>query len=236
MERNGNMKKIVSIILICLLMVLTCALAEDAERTAEPGVFTEEEAAPYIGEWYLTQFVTEGTIVAPESMGFIGHLMLYADGTGQMIIGSTVVDQVWYRNGDEIMLGEGHGYDMPMYIQENGDLFTGDDIASMTFTRRFREDDPAIRLDAETDDFKGDWKLVRIAKGENVYTPEELDCEISLTLKKDGYVSVTNGKKAKGDLEQTAYSLANAGTRFVLHEDGSLSCENSSFILWFVKE
>ena len=230
------MKKIVSIILICLLMVLTCALAEDAERTAEPGVFTEEEAAPYIGEWYLTQFVTEGTIVAPESMGFIGHLMLYADGTGQMIIGSTVVDQVWYRNGDEIMLGEGNGYDMPMYIQENGDLFTGDDIASMTFTRRFREDDPAIRLDAETDDFKGDWKLVRIAKGKNVYTPEELDCEISLTLKKDGYVSVTNGKKAKGDLEQTAYSLANAGTRFVLHEDGSLSCENSSFILWFVKE
>lgn len=230
------MKKIVSIMLICLLMVLTCALAEDAQRAAEPGVFTEEEAAPYIGEWYLTQFVTEGAIVAPESMGFIGHLMLYADGTGQMIIGSTVVDQVWYKSGDEIMLGEGHGYDMPMYIQENGDLFTGDDIASMTFTRRFLSDDPAIRLDAEIEDFKGDWTLVRIAKGENVYTPEELECEIQLTIKKDGYVSVTNGKKAKGDLEQTAYSLANAGTRFVLHEDGSLSCENSSFILWFVKE
>ena len=230
------MKKILSIMLICLLMALTCAFAEDAERAAEPGVFTEEEAAPYIGEWYLTQFVTEGAVVAPESMGFIGHLMLYADGTGQMIIGSTVMDQVWYRSGDEIMLGEGHCYDMPMYIQENGDLFTGDDIASMTFTRRFFADDPAIRLDADIEDFKGDWTLVRIAKGENVYTPEELECEIQLTIKKDGYVSVTNGKKAKGDLEQTAYSLANAGTRFVLHEDGSLSCENSSFILWFVKE
>lgn len=226
------MKKIVSIMLSCLLMVLTCTLAEDAE----PGVFTEEEAAPYIGEWYLTEITTEGATVAPESMGFLGHLMLYADGTGQMIIGSTVVDQVWYRSGDEIMLGEGHGYDMPMYIQENGDLYTGDEIAGMVFTRRFLTDDPAIRLDAKIDDFKGDWTLVRVAKGENVYIPEELECEIRVTLKKDGYISVTNGKKAKGDLEQTAYSLANAGTRFVLHEDGSMSCENSSFILWFVKE
>ncbi len=230
------MKKIVSIMLICLLMALTYALAEDTERAAEPGVFTEEEAAPYIGEWYLTEITTEGATVAPESMGFLGHLMLYADGTGQMIIGSTVVDQVWYRSGNEIMLGEGHGYDMPMYIQENGDLYTGDEIAGMVFTRRFLTDDPAIRLDAKIDDFKGDWTLVRVAKGENVYTPEELECEIRVTLKKDGYISVTNGKKAKGDLEQTAYSLANAGTRFVLHEDGSMSCENSSFILWFVKE
>ena len=230
------MKKIVSIMLICLLMALTYALAEDTERAAEPGVFTEEEAAPYIGEWYLTEITTEGATVAPESMGFLGHLMLYADGTGQMIIGSTVVDQVWYRSGDEIMLGEGHGYDMPMYIQENGDLYTGDEIAGMVFTRRFLTDDPAIRLDAKIDDFKGDWTLVRVAKGENVYIPEELECEIRVTLKKDGYISVTNGKKAKGDLEQTAYSLANAGTRFVLHEDGSMSCENSSFILWFVKE
>ena len=230
------MKKIVSIILICLLLAMTCALAEDAERTAEPGVFTEEEAAPYIGEWYLTQFTTEGAVVLPESMGFIGHLMLYADGTGQMIIGSSVIDQIWYKSGDEIMLGEGKGNDLPMYIQENGDLYTGDETASMVFTRRFLEDDPAIRLDAEIDEFKGDWTLVRVAKGDHVYTLEELECEIRVTLKKDGYVSITNGEKTKGDLEQTAYSLANAGMRFVLHEDGSLSCENSSFILWFVKE
>ena len=229
------MKKIASIALICLLLLLTAALAETAEHTAQPGVFTETEAAPYIGEWYLTQFVTEGAIVTPESMGFLGHLMLYADGTGQLIIGSSVVDQVWYRSGDELLLGEGTGSDLPMYIQENGDLYTGDATASMVFTRRFLEDDPAILLDVEAEDFEGDWKLVRIAKGEKVYTPEELECEIQVTLKKDGYVSITNGKKAKGDIEQAAYSLANSGTRFVLHADGSMSCENKSFILWFVK-
>lgn len=205
------MKKFLPL-LLCLLVLITSAFAENAGQPA-PG-------ASFIGTWI-------------ENDGF-GTLTLRADGTSHMLYyDNTVTECHWEPTESGGRFTDGQWLNSPMKLLDDNTLSVAD--GWMVFTREgfLPATDQALLLDAtpvgdEGLPFLGEWTLVSLIEEGIEYDPALLSITMTIRFNADGTVLTNDGMGDYTTTWSVSYGSAVVeGDILTISENGQLICNVS---------
>lgn len=165
------MKRLLSLLLICLLTLCPLALAE--------------QESLYAGVWI-------------ENDGY-GTLTLLADGTAHMeYFDGTVTDTTWGLTEDGYRFGEGMWNNSPMELLDDNTLSVSDGWCIFTREGFLPTTDEALLLGAEPvgeegEPFLGTWELTSLIVEEEVLDPELFGMTMTIIFYDDGLVTTDDG-------------------------------------------
>lgn len=165
------MKRLLSLLLICLLTLCPLALAE--------------QESLYAGVWI-------------ENDGY-GTLTLLADGTAHMeYFDGTVTDTTWGLTEDGYRFGEGMWNNSPMELLDDNTLSVSDGWCIFTREGFLPTTDEALLLGAEPvgeegEPFLGTWELTSLIVEEEVLDPELFGMTMTISFYDDGLVTTDDG-------------------------------------------
>ena len=215
------MKRTISLLLVCLLLLVALPVSAEADSLA--------------GTWVLSSLEAEGLAVAPAELGLEMTITLQEDGSAEMAMpGVSTETGSWTVDGESLSITDSAGTPQVFTVSENGTLSTDANGAVMIFVREGAELPavesealPAVLEEVTLADFDGEWTATHgMAMGVEV-SLEMLGMQMDMSIS-DGSVTVsdsTSSQVMEAVLDGNALVVDMSGVEVPLYlrDDGTLA-------------
>ncbi len=181
MKGKITMKKMIVSLLTTAMVMVSCT-----------SVFAEE--VELAGTWYLNSIEEEGMEFSPAMMGMEMELVLNDDGSAELTSiygGEADTDAAqWAETDGGVTVTDSEGTEMPLVLDEDGNLVMDEDGTIMVFGKEKIEGetfDPGVAVeDTELEDFIGSWEAAYLGMADGCFPYAMMGMTGSLEITADG--------------------------------------------------
>lgn len=147
------------------------------------GSVAHAATANYVGEWILTDIESDGVHYNPEQQNASMSMTLRTDGTSLLERKGYSGEGTWEETSTGVTIYDDNG-NPTQFKMKSGKLVyvSGADVVR-TFSRK-----------CSAADFQGTWVLISVGYEGEIYTPEELGVDMTMTLRADGGATMHSGQ------------------------------------------